>query len=430
MNSGHSASSTPAAFLDDFATMSSFGATAAGGVDREAATADDGRTRRFLADLFDRHGLTTTVDAVGNMYGGVEFVPGAPYVLVGSHLDSQPTAGKYDGAYGVLAAAHAVHQIKEHVERGSVTPQFNLAVVNWFNEEGSRFSPSLMGSGVFIGKFDADDILKVTDRAGISVRDALSDIGFHGDGTQLEAVSYAEIHIEQGPILEQEGRTIGIVTANWAARKYSITVHGEQSHTGATHMSLRRDALVGASRVVLAARELTTKFDDGLLLASVGQFDVEPNSPIVVPSKVTMAIDIRSSDLDVLEQAHEILLAAIAEVTEVHVSIDTSSLRPSTSYQLEGVELAEEAAKDLGLSYRRMLTMAGHDSVNLKDIVPTIMLFVPSVDGISHSEKELTHDADLRDGVKMLTETVARMVRGDIGAIRTAEFASTSHTSP
>ncbi|WP_230620831.1 M20 family metallo-hydrolase [Rhodococcoides fascians] len=409
--------------------MSSFGATAAGGVDREAATADDGRTRRFLADWFDRHGLTTTVDAIGNMYGSAEFVAGAPYVLVGSHLDSQPTAGKYDGAYGVLAAAHAVHHLKEHVERGSLTPQFNLAAVNWFNEEGSRFSPSLMGSGVFIGKFDADDILKVTDRAGISVRDALSDIGFHGTDTEPEAVSYAEIHIEQGPILEQEGTTIGIVTANWAARKYSITVHGEQSHTGATHMALRHDALVGASRVVLAARELTNKFDDGLLLASVGQFDVEPNSPIVVPSKVTMAVDLRSSDPDVLAQAHEMLLAAIAEVTEVNVNIDTSSLRPSTSYQLEGVELAEEAAKDLGLSYRRMLTMAGHDSVNLKDIVPTVMLFVPSVDGISHSEKELTRDEDLLAGVKMLTETVARMVRGDIGAAHPAEFANASHTS-
>ncbi|MDV6263738.1 M20 family metallo-hydrolase [Rhodococcoides yunnanense] len=414
------------AFLDDFQTMSSFGATAAGGVHREAATADDGRTRRFLADWFDRHGFTTTVDVVGNMYGTVEFVSGAPYVLVGSHLDSQPTAGKYDGAYGVLAAAYAAHEVAECVERGSVTPQFNLAVVNWFNEEGSRFSPSLMGSGVFIGKFDADDILKVTDRRGVSVRDALSDIGFHGGSTPPDSVSYAEIHIEQGPILEQEGTTIGIVTANWAARKYSITVHGEQSHTGATHMALRHDALVGASRIVLAARELTTRFPEQALLASVGEFDIEPNSPIVVPSKVTMAIDIRSSDPDVLEQAHAMLLAAIAAVDadgEVQVSIDTSALRPSTSYQVEGVELAEAAAQDLGLSCRRMLTMAGHDSVNLKDIVPTVMLFVPSVDGISHSEKELTHDTDLLDGVKMLAETVARMVRGEIGVGRSSELA-------
>ncbi|OAK51747.1 M20 family metallo-hydrolase [Rhodococcoides kyotonense] len=401
-------------FLDDFTTMSSFGATAAGGVDRQAATAEDGLTRRFLADWFDRHGLTTVVDPVGNMYGAIEFVPGAPYVLVGSHLDSQPTAGKFDGAYGVLAAAHAAREIADRVEQGSLTPQFNVAAVNWFNEEGSRFSPSVMGSGVYIGKFDVEDTLNITDRAGVTIREALSDIGFHGDGTPPPAAFYAEIHIEQGPILEKEDTTIGIVTANWAARKYSITVHGEQSHTGATHMAMRHDALVGASKIVVAARELTTKFDDGLLLASVGQFDVEPNSPIVVPSKVTMAIDIRSSDPDVLEQAHAMLLDAIEQETEVQVSIDTSSLRPSTSYQGEGVELAEKAATDLGLSYRRMLTMAGHDSVNMKDIVPTVMLFVPSVDGISHSEKELTHDDDMVDGVRMLTETVARLVRGDI----------------
>lgn len=418
-------------FLDDFTAMSRFGATAAGGVHREAATADDGRTRRFLADWFDRHGFTTTVDAVGNMYGTVEFAPGAPYVLVGSHLDSQPTAGKYDGAYGVLAAAHAAYEVVECVERGSVAPQFNVAVVNWFNEEGSRFSPSLMGSGVFIGKFEADDILKVTDRSGVSVRDALSDIGFHGNDAAPEAASYAEIHIEQGPILESTGTTIGIVTANWAARKYSITVHGEQSHTGATHMALRHDALVGASRIVLAARDLTTQFPEQALLASVGEFDVEPNSPIVVPSKVTMAIDIRSSDPEVLEQAHQKMLAAIDSVNadgEVRVSIDTSALRPSTSYQIEGVELAEEAAEALGLSCRRMLTMAGHDSVNLKDVVPTVMLFVPSVDGISHSEKELTHDTDLLDGVKMLAETVARMVRGDIGVGLPVEVAGTKGT--
>ncbi|MDV6233094.1 MULTISPECIES: M20 family metallo-hydrolase [Rhodococcus] len=418
-------------FLDDFTAMSQFGATAAGGVHREAATADDGRTRRFLADWFDRHGFTTTVDAVGNMYGTVEFAPGAPYVLVGSHLDSQPTAGKYDGAYGVLAAAHAAYEVAECVERGSIAPQFNLAVVNWFNEEGSRFSPSLMGSGVFIGKFEADDILKVTDRSGVSVRDALSNIGFHGNDSAPEAASYAEIHIEQGPILESTGTTIGIVTANWAARKYSITVHGEQSHTGATHMALRHDALVGASRIVLAARDLTTQFPEQALLASVGEFDVEPNSPIVVPSKVTMAIDIRSSDPEILEQAHEKILAAIDSVNadgEVRVSIDTSALRPSTSYQIEGVELAEEAAEALGLSCRRMLTMAGHDSVNLKDVVPTVMLFVPSVDGISHSEKELTHDTDLLDGVKMLAETVARMVRGDIGVGLPVELAGTKGT--
>ncbi|MEO9328926.1 M20 family metallo-hydrolase [Gordonia sp. B21] len=406
-------------FLSDFRTMSTFGATPAGGVERQAATTEDGQTRRFLADWFDRHGFTTKVDSVGNMYGLKEFVPGSPYVLVGSHLDSQPSAGRFDGAYGVLAAAYAALDVAERIDHGSLTPRFNVAAVNWFNEEGARFAPSLMGSGVYIGKFDADDTLKLTDRNGITVREALSAIGFHGEDEPPTAVSYAELHIEQGPVLERENIAIGIVTANWAARKYTISVHGEQSHTGATHIAQRHDALVGASRVVLAVRELTSMFPAEMVLGSVAQFDVEPKVAGVVPSKVTMAVDVRSSDADTLEKAHAQLLEAIAEINtdgEVHVEIGSSALRPSTSYQSEGIELAERVAQDLGLTHRRMLTMAGHDSVNLKDIVPTVMLFVPSVDGISHNERELTYDADLVTGVEMLSETVARMVRGDIPA--------------
>ncbi|WP_168701891.1 M20 family metallo-hydrolase [Gordonia paraffinivorans] len=409
-------------FLADFTTMSTFGATAAGGVERQAATAEDGQTRRFLVDWFDRHGFTTKVDAVGNMYGLKEFVPGAPYVLVGSHLDSQPSAGRFDGAYGVLAGAHAAQRVADRVDDGSLAPRYNVAAVNWFNEEGARFTPSLMGSGVYIGKFDADATLELTDHAGITVRDALSAIGFHGDDEPPTAVSYAEIHIEQGPVLERENTTIGIVTANWTARKYTISVHGEQAHTGATHMAHRHDALVGAARVVLAVRELTSMFPAELVLGSVAQFDVEPKVAGVVPAKVTMAVDVRSSDPDTLEKAHDELCAAIARIDsdgEVHVSIDSSAPRLSTSYQTEGIELAEQVARDLGLSHRRMLTMAGHDSVNLKDIVPTVMLFVPSVDGISHNEREFTRDDDLVAGVEMLTETLARMVRGDIGAVTT-----------
>jgi N-carbamoyl-L-amino-acid hydrolase len=406
-------------FLADFAALSEIGASPNGGVDRQAATPEDGQAREWLCEWFQQHGLRASVDRVGNVYGSVEWRPGAPYVLVGSHLDSQPTAGRFDGAYGVLAGAHAAARVLRDVESGALAPKFNLAVVDWFNEEGSRFSPSLMGSGVYIGKFDVDTTLAATDTAGMSVGQALGDIGFDGTGEPPPAVAYAEIHIEQGRTLEDECLSIGIVTANWAARKYSITVHGAQSHTGATHMADRRDALVGASRLVVAARELTKAFEPGLLLASVGQLIVEPNSPVVVPSKVTLALDVRSSDPDVLEKAHGQLMADIQGINtegEVHVTTDTSSLRPSTRYQQAGVELAEAVAAQAGLSSRRMLTMAGHDSVNLKDIVPTVMLFVPSVGGVSHSEAEKTEDKDLLDGVTMLTAVVSRLLTAELGA--------------
>jgi beta-ureidopropionase / N-carbamoyl-L-amino-acid hydrolase len=406
-------------FLADFAALSRIGATAGGGVHREAATAEDGAARRWLCSWFERHGLHTAVDEVGNMYGSAEWLPGAPSVLVGSHLDSQPTAGRFDGAYGVLAAVHAVAAARDAVTAGTVVPMYNLAVVNWFNEEGSRFSPSLMGSGVYVGAFDVESTLAVTDRAGVTVGEALADIGFAGTDPMPPAVSYAEIHIEQGRILQDTGTDIGIVTANWAARKYSVTVHGAQAHTGATHLADRHDALIGASRLVLAVRELAEAFEPGQLLGSVGRFTVSPNSPVVVPGTVTLAVDLRSADPDVLDKAHEQFLAVVDAVNndgEVAVEIDSLSLRPSTRYQSSGIVLAEAAAGRAGLSSRRMSTMAGHDSVNLKDVVPTVMLFVPSDAGISHNEAEYTADQDLLNGVAMLTEVVtALLTRGSAG---------------
>ena len=400
-------------FLVDFAALSRIGATEHGGVDREAATPADGAARRWLLEWFDRYGLGTAVDPVGNMYGLVEWLPGAPFVLVGSHLDSQPTAGRFDGAYGVLAAVHAVAVAREAVSAGALVPRANLAVVNWFNEEGSRFSPSLMGSGVYTGKLDLAATLAVTDRDGVGVGEALADIGFNGSDPMPPAAAYAEIHIEQGRVLQDTGTTIGVVTSNWAARKYTVTVRGEQSHTGATHLADRRDALVGASRLVLAVRELAERFGRDQLLGSVGRFTVRPNSPVVVPAEVTLAVDLRSADPDVLGKAHELFLAEVDAVTaagEVSAHVDAMSARPSSRYPSSGIELAEAAARRAGLPTRRMVTMAGHDSVNLNDVVPTVMLFVPSDQGISHSEAEHTEDADLLAGVRVLTEVTTALL--------------------
>jgi len=247
----------------------------------------------------------------------------------------------------------------------------------------------------------------------VTVAEALADIGFAGTDPQPPAVGYAEIHIEQGRILQDTGTSIGIVTANWAASKYAVTVHGEQAHTGATHLADRRDALVGASRLVLAVRELAEAFESGQLLGSVGQFTVSPNSPVVVPAAVTLSVDLRSAEAEVLAKAHEQFLAVVDALNaagEVEVDIDSMTLRPSSEFPAAGVALAEAAAARAGLSSRRMLTMAGHDSVNLKDVVPTVMLFVPSDAGISHNEAEHTDDADLLNGVGMLTEVVTALL--------------------
>lgn len=408
---------TDAAFLADFAELSAIGATAVGGVDREAATAADGHAREWLRAWFVRHGLQCRVDAVGNMYGCVEVAAGAPYVLLGSHLDSQPTSGRFDGAYGVLAGAYAAAAVATRPDAA----RFNVAAVNWFNEEGSRFSPSLMGSAVYVGKTTADAVLGTVGKDGVSVRDALNHIGFQGGDVAPTASSYAEIHIEQGRTLEDEGLDIGVVTSNWAAYKYAVTVHGEQSHTGATHMRYRHDALVGASQVVLAVRAVADEFGPDTVLGSVGRFTVEPNSPVVVPARVRLAADLRALDGETVEAAHLSFLNKIADITgagEVTVEIESSALRPSTRYQDSGIALAGEVADELGLRWRAMPTMAGHDSVNLKELVPTVMLFIPSVDGVSHNEREFSTDAQMLAGLHTLTETARRMVTGALETAR------------
>ena len=402
------------AFVQDFRTMSAFGATANGGVDRQAATIPDGEQRRWLAGLLEEHGFTVKFDHAGNQWGLYEAVPGAPFVVVGSHMDSQPTAGRYDGAYGVLAAAHAAFRLAARWEAGATAPKFNLAVVNWFNEEGSRFKPSMMGSSVYTGKLELEDALNTQDAAGVTVRDALDAIGCRGTFEGPEAAYCAEIHIEQGRSMEREGVTIGLVSSNWAANKYEFVVHGEQAHTGSTVIADRKDALLGASMLVVAARELADRFP-GALHTSVGQLNVYPNSPVVVPSRVNLLLDLRSADEAVLAEADALLHARITEIERLaNVSVEKhhSHSWAVTPYQPEGVELAAKVAADLGLSNKEVMTLAGHDSTNMKDLVPTVMLFVPSVDGISHNEHEYTTDQDIVAGLTMLTEVVARLCDG------------------
>lgn len=408
------------AFLADFATMSTHGATPRGGVERQAASAADHENRAWFAGWLEAHGFRVEVDAVGNMFGLAELVPGAPWVLTGSHLDSQPLAGRFDGAYGVLTSAHAAARVVERVRAGDLEPRHNVAVVNWFNEEGSRFAPSLMGSAVFTEKASAEKVLAITDHAGTTVADALAAGLAPTDGPLVRAdvAQYAEIHIEQGRSLEEQDTTIGLVTGTWAAAKYQVRVVGEQSHTGSTRMSDRRDALYGAALVIVAARELTADAPVDVLHSSVSELYVLPNSPVTVAREVTMNLDLRSGDEAALARAVDTITERIAEVEAAsgcRVELTQTHQWGLLAYQPEGVELAGAAAERLGLSHARVLTLAGHDSTNLKDVVPTIMLFVPSHEGISHNEREFTSDADLLAGLDLMEEVVARMVAGDLG---------------
>ena len=423
-SAGTSASSD-AAFLTDFHHVATIGATDKDGVDRQALTAEDGQTRDWMRSWAQSNGFEVRVDAIGNMFACLEFVPDAPFVLIGSHLDSQPLGGRFDGAYGVISALFAALRVKENVTESGQVPRFNLAVVNWFNEEGGRFAPSIMGSSVYAGLFGLEEMLAVRDLEGTSVAEALAAIGYNGTDTPPEAISYAEIHIEQGRILEREATHIGVVESSWYTQKLDIDVLGEQSHTGATAMADRHDALVSAAKVVLAVAEVVNEFEDEALVSSVGQHVVEPNSPIVVPRRVHMVADLRSSDPAVVVAARDTLQNQIADIARDHditIKVEDFDIRDKRYFPETGVELAEKAVANQGLSIRRLETMAGHDSVAMNHRVPAVMMFVPSVDGVSHCEREFTTDEDMVRGLRVLTSVATELVGGELSEERDGEI--------
>ncbi|WP_235038075.1 M20 family metallo-hydrolase [Microbacterium sp. 18062] len=402
-------------FLADFAEMSAFGATARNGLDRLAGTESHRDVRAWLTELLTEQGFEAQSDAAGNLFWLRRIAGDAPFVLFGSHLDSQPKGGRYDGSYGVLAAAHAAITAAGRLRAAGRTPRYNIAVVDWFNEEGARFKPSMMGSGVFTGKLDLDAVLATTDRLGTSVRDALDAMGARGDFVLGPVAGYAEIHIEQGRSLEEQGITIGVVEATWSAHKFEILVRGDQSHTGSTRMADRKDALLGAAHLVVGVRGICAAFPEEALHTSVGELNVFPNSPVTVAGEVSLLVDLRAPSDATLEQAGVLLRAAIAAAeaasgTEIEiVKVNTWNSGP---FLERGIALVERAAEESGRTSTRVLTLAGHDATNVKDIAPTALVFVPSVAGITHNEAEYTRDEDALAGVEVFTRVVEQLALG------------------
>jgi N-carbamoyl-L-amino-acid hydrolase len=407
-----------AEFLVGLRELSAIGATSGGGVHRLAASVEDGKARDWLAQWLRRRGFAIRIDAVGNLFGVLEWRPGAPYVLCGSHLDSQPRGGRLDGAYGVVAAAHAADRLRRQVKSSREVPAFNVAVVSWTNEEGARFQPSLLGSSVYSKAITAADALAVRDEAGISVGEALAAIGYAGqDQAPWPPAACAEIHIEQGRVLEEAGRPIGLVASNWAAHKYEIGVTGRQAHTGPTRMAERKDALLGAAHLIVAARELVEQLAPRLLHTSVARLVTSPNSPNAVTSDATLFLELRSPDPEVLVDAERLLSRTIERVqqtTGVEISYKQAERRGVRLFDPNGVELARASARALGLEYVELATVAGQDAIAVGAVAPSVMLFVPSSQGIGHHEEEHTDDVLLATGVDMLTEVLTRLCAGEL----------------
>ncbi|WP_414440835.1 Zn-dependent hydrolase [Burkholderia sp. 22PA0106] len=412
---------TARAFDALFRASSAIGATHAGGLHRLAASAEDGRVRDLLRDWLAHHGFAVHVDRVGNLFGLAEFDPAAPWVLCGSHLDSQPSAGRFDGVYGVLAGAVAAASIVGRFRAAGVRPACNLAVVDWTNEEGARFQPSLTGSSAFTGAMTVDAALACTDAQGVTLRQALAGIGYLGDTMlDLPLAAYVEMHVEQGARLERDAVPIGVVGSTWAALKLRVRFDGEQSHTGPTPMAERRDALLAAAQVVTAVHAEASRHGERMH-SSVGRLDIYPNSPNVVPSRTTLHVEFRSASTDLLDgaaQRFDATLAEIAAHTGTRVEIESRQLRAPLALDAGLAALAHEVSASLGLRSADSVTVAGHDAISLSRVAPACLLFVPSRGGVSHNEAEFTEDADLHTGLRMLEALLERLCLSAVPARR------------
>lgn len=392
---------------DELMRMAEIGATAKGGVRRLTLTEVDRTGRDRFRAICERAGLKVRVDAIGNMFARREGRdPKRPPVLLGSHLDSQPSGGKFDGALGVLGGLEVMRTLNEF----SVETEAPIELVNWTDEEGSRFGHALMGSGVWSGTFDLEKTYALTDAEGKSVGQALDTIGYRGPepAACFPADAYFELHIEQGPILEREGKLIGIVTGAQAQVWFDAVVTGKESHAGTTPPAARRDALAGAARVILLVEQMMR--DQGEAgRGTVGELHVSPNSRNVIPGEVRFAVEFRHPDMAAIERlAKEFPARAEVIAHDAGLVFQAAELFriPAQPFDPECVDLVRRAAAKLGYPAREIVSGAAHDAVYVARRVPTAMVFTPCKDGLSHNEAESMQPEEAAAGCQVLFEAV------------------------
>ena len=392
---------------DSLMGFAEIGATPKGGVRRLTLTDVDKRGRDRFRTECEALGLTVRVDAIGNMFArrpGRD--PSRAPVLFGSHLDSQPSGGKFDGALGVLAGLEVMRSLNDLC----IATEAPLELINWTDEEGSRFGHSLMGSGVWAGVFGLEKAYGLTDTEGVTVERALDQIGYRGPepASPFNADAYFELHIEQGPILEREARQIGIVTGAQSQVWYDAVTIGQDSHAGTTPPSTRKDALVCAARIIdLVDRMMRARGEDGR--GTVGQLLVSPNSRNVVPGEVRFSVEFRhptDAEVDVLDKEFPPAAQAIADACGVKLELTTLFRIPAQPFDAGCVDLVRQGAAKLGYSTRDIVSGAGHDAVYAARHVPTAMIFTPCKDGLSHNEAESIEPAEAEAGCQVLFEAV------------------------
>ncbi len=396
---------------DRIQAMGALGATPKGGVNRQAFSPEDRAARRLLADWAAELGFAVTQDDIGNLYVRKEGTePGLEAVLTGSHLDSQPTGGKFDGAYGVMAGFEAL----EAIARAGLSHRRAIELVAWANEEGSRFQPGAMGSAVYAGAVGLDALAAVRGFDGAALVEELGATLAAAPDIALREkpdypAFYVEAHIEQGPRLEHAGLPIGIVTGIQGQHRYRITLTGEEAHAGTTPHALRADALQSALAIIHALNEFMQDPDD-VVRFTIGRFEVEPGSPNTVPGKAVFTIDLRHPDAATLERlGGGIEGMAKAQAGRCAVLVERVSKVAPVHFDPRVIAGVEEEAEALGLASMRMISGAGHDAMHVASRAPSGMIFIPCLRGISHNEAEWASPEDCAAGARVLAASLMRL---------------------
>jgi N-carbamoyl-L-amino-acid hydrolase len=396
--------------LNRLAEMAQIGATPKGGVCRVALTDEDKAGRDLFIKWCQEASCTVTVDQIGNIFARRDGSKNdLPAIMAGSHLDSQPTGGKYDGVYGVLTALEVIETLNDN----SLATTHPVAIVSWTNEEGARFAPGLTGSEVFTGEFDLEQALSMTDKNGFVFGKELQRIGYAGSSQVSGKLVRAalEIHIEQGPILEAEGITIGVVRGIQGMRWYDLIFEGQEAHAGTTPMDRRQDPVSVAVRVIHRIYELNEKHaPDGR--ATFGEFSVEPGSRNTVPGRLTVTLDYRHPEVEVLHAVdHEIRSYMNIECLAAGIEGKVEEIwhMPPISFATECISVVQRAADKLGYSSKEMISGAGHDAMYLAKVVPTGMIFIPCENGLSHNELENTQSENLVAGGNVLLHAILEL---------------------
>ncbi len=383
--------------------LARIGATPKGGVKRLALTDLDKQGRDLVVSWGKAAGLSITVDKIGNVFMRREGTnPALPPVVSGSHIDTQPTGGKFDGNYGVLSALEVVRTLNDQ----GIRTEAPIEVAFWTNEEGSRFVPVMMGSGVFCGAFSLEHAYAAKDTEGKTVREELERIGYVGSQTPGDHPigAYFEAHIEQGPVLEDAGKVIGVVPAVLGLSWYDCVVTGMEAHAGPTPMHLRRDAMQVATRIMQEVVAIALRYQP-YGRGTVGMVQVHPNSRNVIPGQVKFSIDLRNVNDELLDRMHAEILAFVERTgreTELGVTIERVSYIPPCPFHPDCVDAVRRATERLGYSTMDVVSGAGHDAIYAARLAPAGMIFVPCKDGISHNEIEDAQLGHLTAGCNVL----------------------------